>query len=108
MLTLKRRLLQSPLWIFTLYTWVNQLVSAEKVDEFAEDGCKQFYGSKRGQSSVPPDTCFRSVLAGWFDGVDSESGFVGLGCYSFGVCLILGKHSTNATSVKPHFLARPC
>jgi transposase len=52
----------------------NELLDQEKFDEFAEKECAQFYADKNGRPSLTPGTYFRSLLIGYFEGIDSERG----------------------------------
>jgi transposase len=56
------------------YQGLNQLLDQEKFDEFAEGECSRFYADKNGRPSLPPGTYFRSLLIGYFEGIDSERG----------------------------------
>jgi transposase len=56
------------------YQRLNQLLDQEKFDEFAESECAQFYADKNGRPSLTPGTYFRSLLIGYFEGIDSERG----------------------------------
>ena len=53
---------------------LNELLDQEKFDEFAEKECAQFYADKNGRPSLTPGTYFRSLLIGYFEGIDSERG----------------------------------
>lgn len=56
------------------YKRLNELLDQEKFDEFAEKECAQFYANKNGRPSLTPGTYFRSLLIGYFEGIDSERG----------------------------------
>src|SRR5215469_14896293 len=56
------------------YQRLNELLDKEKFDEFAEKECAQFYANKNGRPSLTPGTYFRSLLIGYFEGIDSERG----------------------------------
>lgn len=56
------------------YQRLNQLLDQEKFDEFAEGECSQFYAEKNGRPSLTPGMYFRSLLIGYFEGIDSERG----------------------------------
>src|SRR5262252_920633 len=53
---------------------LNQLLDQEKFDQFAEGECAQFYAEKNGRPSLTPGMYFRSLLIGYFEGIDSERG----------------------------------
>src|SRR6516225_6299545 len=56
------------------YQRLNHLLDQEKFDEFAEGECAQFYAEKNGRPSLTPGMYFRSLLIGYFEGIDSERG----------------------------------
>src|SRR5215475_13010851 len=56
------------------YQRLNQLLDQEKFDQFAESECAQFYAEKNGRPSLTPGMYFRSLLIGYFEGIDSERG----------------------------------
>lgn len=56
------------------YQRLNQLLDQEKFDEFAEGECARFYADNNGRPSLTPGTYFRSLLIGYFEGIDSERG----------------------------------
>ena len=80
----KQRIRQETWWIVQqelpasaahpFYTRLNELLDAEKFDEFAEAACKQFYAKKMGPPSLTPGISFRVLLVGYFEGIDSERG----------------------------------
>jgi transposase len=82
--TRKDRQRQEDLWIthtelatapgHPFYLRLNELLDKEKFDEFAENQCAQFYADKNGRPSLTPGTYFRSLLIGYFEGIDSERG----------------------------------
>jgi len=56
------------------YQRLNQLLEREKFDAFAEGECSGFYADNNGRPSLTPGTYFRSLLIGYFEGIDSERG----------------------------------
>src|SRR3954451_2527707 len=56
------------------YKRLNELLDQEKFDEFVETECDRFYADKNGRPSLTPGTYFRSLLIGYFEGIDSERG----------------------------------
>jgi transposase len=56
------------------YQRLNELLEAEKFDEFVEGRCAKFYAAKYGRPSLTPGIYFRSLLIGYFEGIDSERG----------------------------------
>jgi Transposase and inactivated derivatives len=53
------------------YQRLNQLLDQEKFDQFAEGECAQFYAEKNGRPSLSPGMYFRSLLIGYFEGIDT-------------------------------------
>jgi transposase len=43
-------------------------------DTFVEGLCHDHYAAVRGRPSLPPGRCFRMLLIGYFEGIDSERG----------------------------------
>ena len=82
--TRRHRQRQEHLWIMhtelatapghPFYKHLNELLDKEKLDEFAEKECAQFYADQNGRPSLPPGTYFRLLLIGYFEGIDSERG----------------------------------
>jgi transposase len=56
------------------YQQLNELLEAEKFDELVEARCAKFYAAKYGRPSLTPGIYFRSLLIGYFEGIDSERG----------------------------------
>src|SRR5271157_4054184 len=56
------------------YRRLNELLEGEKFDEFVEGRCAKFYAAKYGRPSLTPGIYFRSLLIGYFEGIDSERG----------------------------------
>src|ERR1700679_3979478 len=82
--TRKQREKQEDIWIahtelpsapgHPFYQRLNELLEAEKFDEFVEGRCAKFYATKYGRPSLTPGIYFRSLLLGFFEGIDSERG----------------------------------
>src|SRR3984885_7124212 len=82
--TRKQREKQEDIWIahtelpsapgHPFYQRLNELLEAEKFDEFVEGRCAKFYAAKYGRPSLSPGIYFRSLLLGYFEGIDSERG----------------------------------
>ena len=82
--TRKQREKQEDIWIahtelpsapgHPFYQRLNELLEAEKFDEFVERRCAKFYAAKYGRLSLTPGIYFRSLLLGYFEGIDSERG----------------------------------
>ncbi len=56
------------------YQRLNELLEAERFDEFVEDRCAKFYAAKVRPAVVMLGIYFRSLLIGYFEGIDSERG----------------------------------
>jgi len=52
----------------------NELLEAERFDEFVEGRCSKFYAARYGRPSLTPGIYFRSLLIGYFEGVGAERG----------------------------------
>jgi transposase len=82
--TRKQREQQEDLWIahgelatapgHPFYEKLNQLLEAERFDEFVESRCAKFYAARRGRPSLTPGIYFRSLLIGYFEGIGAERG----------------------------------
>lgn len=82
--TRKDRERQEDLWIthselaaapsHPFYERLNELLTGEKFDLFVEGECARFYAAKNGRPSLAPGVYFRSLLIGYFEGIDSERG----------------------------------
>ena len=82
--TRKQREKQEGLWIahtelatapgHPFYQKLNELLEAERFDEFVEERCAKFYAAKYGRPSLTPGIYFRSLLIGYFEGIGAERG----------------------------------
>ena len=83
--TRRKRERQQDLWIATtevvetpanaFYDRLNQILDEHKFDVKVERLCQKFYGkSPYGRPSITPGVYFRSLLIGYFEGLDSERG----------------------------------
>src|SRR6202521_6235884 len=82
--TRKQREKQEDIWIahtelpsapgHPFYRRLNELLEAEKFDEFVEERCAKFYAPKFGRPSLTPGIYFRCLLIGYFEGIDGERG----------------------------------
>src|SRR6266700_2170688 len=82
--TRKQREKQEDIWIahaelasapgHPFYQRLNELLEAERFDEFVEKRCEQFYAAKYGRPSLTPGMYFRSLLIGYFEGIGAERG----------------------------------
>lgn len=75
---------QKPMWVDStdvqggpahpFYRALSALLTDRGFDEFVEERCSEFYAEKMGRPSLPPGVYFRSLLVGFFEGIDSERG----------------------------------
>src|SRR5271165_3753140 len=75
--TRKQRKKQEDIWIartelasapgHPFYQRLNELLEAERFDEFVEGRCAKFYAAKYGRPSLTPGIYFRSLLIGYFE-----------------------------------------
>jgi len=82
--TRRQREKQEGLWIahtelasapgHPFYQRLNELLEAERFDEFVEQRCAKFYAAKYGRPSLSPGIYFRSLLIGYFEGIGAERG----------------------------------
>src|SRR5271167_664546 len=82
--TRKQREKQEDIWIahtelatapgHPFYQRLNELLASERFDEFVEGRCGRFYAAKYGRPSLTPGIYFRSLLIGYFEGLDAERG----------------------------------
>lgn len=56
------------------YQRLNELLDGEKFDAFVEGLCGKFYAPVMGRPGLVPGIYFRSLLIGYFEGIDSERG----------------------------------
>jgi len=56
------------------YRKLNEVLDSNGFDAFAEDHCRKFYAERMGRPSLPPAVYFRTLLIGYFEGIDSERG----------------------------------
>src|SRR5664280_304271 len=75
---------QEPLWIahtelaaapgHPFYEKLNELLDAERFEVLVEGLCARFYADKFGRPSLLPGIYFRSLLIGYFEGIEGERG----------------------------------
>ena len=83
----RRKHRQDTLWVATaelprtaghvFYERVNRILNETEFDRFVEDACEKFYAAVMGRPSLAPGKYFRMLLAGYFEGIDSERGLHG-------------------------------
>jgi transposase len=72
------------------YTRLNQLLRQHGFDDFAEAQCATFYADTMDRPSLPPGICFRLLLIGYVEGIDSERGIAWRAADSFALRDFLG------------------
>ena len=84
MRTRKKRERQEDLWVVTsevvgtpahaFYDRLNQILDQHHFDRSVEQLCRRYYKGRLGRPSITPGVYFRSLLLGYFEGIDSERG----------------------------------
>src|SRR2546428_14157305 len=82
--TRKQREKQEDIWIthtelasapgHPFYQRLNELLEAERFDDFVEKQCARFYAAKYGRPSLTPGIYFRSLLIGYFAAIVAGGG----------------------------------
>ena len=98
---------QEPLWIahtelaaapgHPFYEKLNELLDAERFEVLVEGLCARFYADKFGRPSLLPGIYFRSLLIGYFEGIEGERGIAWRVADSLGLRLFLGIALTEGT-----------
>jgi transposase len=80
----RRRHRPEPMWIpsaaliqtssHPFYSRLNQVLDEGGFDAFVESLCAKFYAASTGRPGLAPGVYFRSLLIGYFEGIDSERG----------------------------------
>lgn len=74
---------QQPLFVVTanltigsnpFYDAVNKVLASHDFDPYVESLCAKFYDDRKGRPGLAPGVYFRSLLVGYFEGLDSERG----------------------------------
>lgn len=79
------------------YDRVNEIFQKEDFDAFVEERCRKFYADKMGRPSLPPAVYFRSLMIGYFEGIDSERGIAWRTADSLALRKFLGYSLTDQT-----------
>ena len=106
--TRRKRERQRDLWIATsdvvetpgnaFYDRLNQILDAHKFDGRVEQLCRKFYkNSPYGRPSMAPGVYFRTLLIGYFEGLDSERGIAWRTADSLSLRKFLGYALDEAT-----------
>src|SRR5271169_4193418 len=56
------------------YVRLNEILDGEGFDAFVEKLCARFYAEKLGRPGLTPGIYFRSLMIGYFEGIESERG----------------------------------
>src|SRR5664279_1034181 len=82
--TRKDRERQEELWVsdsdmavgpaHPFYVGLNEVLDGEGFDAFVEKLCARYYAEKMGRPGVTPGIYFRSLMIGYFEGIESERG----------------------------------
>jgi len=82
--TRKKRERQEDLWVVSsevvgtpshvFYDRLNQILDQHHFDRNVEQLCRRYYKGRLGRPSITPGVYFRSLLLGYFEGIDSERG----------------------------------
>ncbi len=81
--TRKKRERQEALWYGSelpsapghpFYSRLNAVLETGGFDRFCETSCAGFYHAELGRPSLAPGIYFRSMMVGFFEGIDSERG----------------------------------
>jgi len=79
------------------YEKLSELLEAERFDSFVEGVSARFYAEKFGRPSLLPGIYFRSLLIGYFEGIEAERGIAWRVADSLGLRRFLGIALTEAT-----------
>jgi len=81
------------------YRKLNELLAEAEFDRWIERRCERYYETeeKRGQPSIPPGVCFRMLLIGYFEGLDSQRGIAWRCADSRSLAQFLGYGPAEAT-----------
>ena len=82
--TRKDRERQEDLWVaysdmavgpgHPFYVRLNEVLDGEGFDAFVEKQCARFYADKLGRPGLTPGIYFRSLMIGYFEGIEAERG----------------------------------
>ena len=56
------------------YVRLNEVLDGEGFDAFVEKLCAKFYAVKMGRPGLTPGIYFRSLMIGYFEGIEAERG----------------------------------
>jgi transposase len=79
------------------YRAVNRILADEGFDRYVERLCSKFYAKKMGRPGVAPGIYFRTLLLGFFEGIDSERGIAWRAADSLSLRDFLGVPASKLT-----------
>lgn len=79
------------------YSRLNEVLQSAEFDAFVERCCAKFYAATMGRPSLAPGVYFRSLLIGYFEGIDSERGIAWRAADSLTLRAFLGLPLDEAT-----------
>lgn len=79
------------------YRAVNRILADEGFDRYVERLCSKFYAKKMGRPGVAPGVYFRTLLLGFFEGIDSERGIAWRAADSLSLRDFLGVPASKLT-----------
>ncbi|HWT45566.1 MAG TPA: transposase, partial [Vicinamibacterales bacterium] len=79
------------------YRAVNRVLGEHGFDRYVEKLCARFYAKKMGRPGLAPGVYFRSLLLGFFEGIDSERGIAWRAADSLSLRDFLGIPTTKQT-----------
>src|SRR5204863_8825060 len=105
--TRKKRERQEELWVVrsevvetpahAFYDRLNQILDEHNFDRNVEHLCRRYYQGSLGRPSITPGIYFRTVLLGFFEGIDSERGIAWLLADSLSLRKFIGYSLTEET-----------
>jgi transposase len=79
------------------YMAVNRVLREQRFDRYVEQLCSKFYAKKMGRPGLAPGIYFRSLLLGFFEGIDSERGIAWRAADSLSLRDFLGVPASKLT-----------
>ena len=79
------------------YRAVNRVLADQGFDRYVERLCAKFYAKKMGRPGLAPGIYFRSLLLGFFEGIDSERGIAWRAADSLSLRDFLGVPASKLT-----------
>ena len=79
------------------YRSVNRVLADQGFDRYVQGLCSKFYAKKMGRPGLAPGIYFRSLLLGFFEGIDSERGIAWRAADSLSLRDFLGVPASRLT-----------